>query len=425
MAEKLEEHDGTVLVGDDAGNTIGLAEEEAARAVLRRDGRQCVPQRERGMNTLFEQQQEALPGEPGLPCEQADSDGGRGAVRARAERETAAVDDGHETPGRGHGRRRGCLDLRAIDPQMTGTQTIRRTAGDAHGLVRLDVYRVRFHPIIVAQGGWRRRAAVQATLVTDGRGLTAAANRRAPIPLDLSTDVLILGAGAAGMMCAAEAGRRGRRVLLLDHAPRAGRKILISGGGRANFTNLHCTPENFLSENVHFARSALARYTPADFVALVEDHRIPYHEKTIGQLFCDGSAQAIVSMLEAECAKASVGMLLSTRVISVTRESCFRIETTAGTVRADRLVVATGGPSIPKVGATGFGYELAAQFGLRLVEPRPALVPFVLAEPDQERWCDLSGISTEVTLRVDETPSTRRSRDWCMLGCLCCCALRS
>jgi predicted Rossmann fold flavoprotein len=209
-------------------------------------------------------------------------------------------------------------------------------------------------------------------------------------------DVAILGAGAAGLMCAIEAGRRNRRVLLLDHAEKAGKKILISGGGRCNFTNINCRPENFLSQNPHFAKSALARYTPADIIALVEKHRIPYHEKTLGQLFCDHSAQAIVTMLERECTEASVTTLLGHRVLSLTRDNSFRLETTAGTFEAQSVVIATGGLSIPKMGATDFGYQVAQQFGLRVAETRPALVPLVFNPHDQDRWCDLTGLSAEV-----------------------------
>jgi predicted Rossmann fold flavoprotein len=209
-------------------------------------------------------------------------------------------------------------------------------------------------------------------------------------------DVVILGAGAAGMMCALEAGRRGRRVVLLDHAERAGKKILISGGGRCNFTNIHCRAENFLSENPHFAKSALARFTPGDIIALVEKHGIRYHEKTLGQLFCDRSAQDVVTMLERECAEAGVRLLMNTRVISVVRDGQFLVETTAGLFHAEALVVATGGLSIPKMGATGFGYSLAEQFGLRIVECRPGLVPLVFSAEDHERWCDLAGVSAEV-----------------------------
>jgi predicted Rossmann fold flavoprotein len=209
-------------------------------------------------------------------------------------------------------------------------------------------------------------------------------------------DAIILGAGAAGLMCAIEAGRRGRRVALLDHADRPGKKILISGGGRCNFTNLHCKPENFLSANPHFARSALARYTPADFVALVEKHGIAYHEKTLGQLFCDGSAKEIVAMLLAECAEAGVEILLNQQVRSVSRDAGFAVATQEAELRAASLVVATGGLSIPKMGATSLGYEIAAQFGIAIEERRPALVPLVLDQPAQRQWCDLAGVSADV-----------------------------
>jgi len=198
------------------------------------------------------------------------------------------------------------------------------------------------------------------------------------------------------MMCALEAGRRGRRVVLLEHAERAGKKILISGGGRCNFTNIHCRAENFLSENPHFAKSALARYTPGEIIALIEKHGIRYHEKTLGQLFCDRSAQDVVSMLERECADAGVRLLVNTRVISVVRDGQFLVETTAGLFHAESVVVATGGVSIPKMGATDFGYRLAEQFGLRIVECRPGLVPLVFSAEDREQWCDLAGVSAEV-----------------------------
>jgi hypothetical protein len=209
-------------------------------------------------------------------------------------------------------------------------------------------------------------------------------------------DVVILGAGAAGMMCAIEAGRRGRRVVLLDHAERVGKKILISGGGRCNFTNIHCRPENFLSENPHFAKSALARFTPTDFIAMVEKHGIRYHEKTLGQLFCDRSAQDVITMLEKECADAGVRIIVGARVTSVVRDGHFRVETPAAIFEVEAVVVATGGLSIPKMGATGFGYGLAEQFGLRIVECRPGLVPLVFSAEDREQWCDLSGVSAEV-----------------------------
>jgi predicted Rossmann fold flavoprotein len=209
-------------------------------------------------------------------------------------------------------------------------------------------------------------------------------------------DVVILGAGAAGLMCAIEAGRRERRVVLLDHAERIGKKILISGGGRCNFTNIHCRAENFLSENPHFAKSALARFTPRDIVTLIEKHGIRYHEKTLGQLFCDRSAHEVVTMLERECADAGVRIIAGTRVTSVVRNGYFRVETAETIFQAEAVVVATGGLSIPKMGATGFGYGLAEQFGLRIVECRPGLVPLVFSAEHREQWCDLAGVSAEV-----------------------------
>jgi predicted Rossmann fold flavoprotein len=209
-------------------------------------------------------------------------------------------------------------------------------------------------------------------------------------------DVLILGGGAAGLMCAIEAGKRGRRVAVLERSERCGKKILISGGGRCNFTNLHCTPENFISANPHFAKSALARYTPADFISLVEKHRIPYHEKTLGQLFCDGSSREILNMLETECQAAGVRILTNTAVAEVTRTNEFGLRTATAAFHAPVLVVATGGLSIPKMGATSFGYELARQFGLKIQETRPALVPLVLNAEDRKLYCDLAGVSTGV-----------------------------
>src|SRR5689334_8945570 len=174
-------------------------------------------------------------------------------------------------------------------------------------------------------------------------------------------------------MCAMKAGRRGRRVAVLERAARIGKKILISGGGRCNFTNIHCHPENFISANPHFAKSALAAFSPADFIGLVERYRIAYHEKTLGQLFCDGSAQQIVTMLEAECRQADVRILTNVIVTSVEAQDGFVVRAQQNELRASTLVVATGGLSIPKMGATSFGYELARQFGLKIVEPRPAL----------------------------------------------------
>ena len=219
-------------------------------------------------------------------------------------------------------------------------------------------------------------------------------------------DVIILGAGAAGLMCAIEAGKRGRRVLVLDHAEAVGKKILISGGGRCNFTNLGCTWENFLSENPNFARSALARYTPHDFIAMVEAHRIPYHEKTLGQQFCDRSARDIVTMLERECTDAGVKIQVSTRVESVAAnpDGGFSVVTSAGVLQAESVVVATGGLSIPKMGATGFGYDVARSFGMRIVETRPGLVPLVFGTENRDAWCDLSGVSAEVVASAEKPP---------------------
>jgi predicted Rossmann fold flavoprotein len=211
-----------------------------------------------------------------------------------------------------------------------------------------------------------------------------------------SFDALILGGGAAGLMCAIEAGKRGRRVAVLEHADRLGKKILISGGGRCNFTNLHCQPENFLSSNLHFAKSALARYTPQDFIALVEKHSIPYHEKTLGQLFCDRSARDILGMLEAECENAGVSIFLNTRIQEVERTGEFIARASNAEFKAPALVVATGGLSIPKIGATSFGYELARQFGLAIHEPWPGLVPVLLSQEDCSRYCDLAGVSADI-----------------------------
>jgi predicted Rossmann fold flavoprotein len=220
-------------------------------------------------------------------------------------------------------------------------------------------------------------------------------------PLTHKFDALILGAGAAGLLCAAEAGKRGRRVAVIERADRIGKKILISGGGRCNFTNIHCRPESFISANEHFAKSALARYTPSDFIALVEKHRIPYHEKTLGQLFCDRSAQDITNMLEAECREAGAQIFLSIKIQEVQHTTEFVVRTDSAEFRAPVLVVATGGLSIPKIGATAQGYDLARQFGLNIVKTRPALVPLVLAKKEQSLYFDLAGVSTPIAVSAD------------------------
>jgi predicted Rossmann fold flavoprotein len=206
-------------------------------------------------------------------------------------------------------------------------------------------------------------------------------------------DVIIVGAGAAGLFCGIHAVRRGKRVVILEHADRPGKKILISGGGRCNFTNVHCRAENFLSENPHFAKSALARFGPEDFVALVEKHKLPYHEKKLGQLFCDRHAVDILDMLIAE---QPGRLVLNCRVEAVRRSTDFVVETSQREFRAPVLVVACGGLSIPKIGATGLAYSLAAQFGLSVVPPRPALVPLTFCAKDLARFRELSGVSTPV-----------------------------
>ena len=221
-------------------------------------------------------------------------------------------------------------------------------------------------------------------------------------------DAIILGAGAAGLMAAATAGQLGRRVLLIDHADAPGKKILISGGGRCNFTNIHTAPDRYLSENPHFARSALSRYTPQDFLELVESYGIAWHEKTLGQLFCDGSAKQIVAMLLEECAKAEAmgGMVVQrygAAVDAVTHaDTLYSVRSGGQTYIAPNLVLATGGPSIPKMGATGFAYDVARQFGLKVVQPRPALVPLTLSGEDA-LFRNLSGVATDVIAQCGKT----------------------
>lgn len=214
----------------------------------------------------------------------------------------------------------------------------------------------------------------------------------------LSSQVIIIGAGAAGMLCAMSAAARGRQVLLIDHANKAGKKILMSGGGRCNFTNLYVEPANFLSQNAHFCKSALARFTQWDFIALVAKHGVPYHEKKLGQLFCDGKSSDILQLLLDECAQAGVDLRLDTSVSEITRldGGGYQLQTSLGPLRCESLVIATGGLSIPTLGATGFGYQIARQFGHSVLPTRAGLVPFTLTDPQLKALCgELSGTSVE------------------------------
>ncbi len=214
-------------------------------------------------------------------------------------------------------------------------------------------------------------------------------------------DVAVIGAGAAGMMCAAVAGQRGKRVVLIDHADKLAEKIRISGGGRCNFTNVNAGPLNFLSDNPHFCKSALSRYTPQDFIALVKKHRIGYHEKHRGQLFCNESAEQIIQMLKAECASGDVTWRMPCKVVSLEKGAeGFMISTDSGEIIADSVVIASGGLSIPKIGATDFGYQIAAQFNLKMVEPRPGLVPLTFDGPSWEAFVPLAGIALEVEVET-------------------------
>jgi predicted Rossmann fold flavoprotein len=216
-------------------------------------------------------------------------------------------------------------------------------------------------------------------------------------------DLIIIGAGAAGLMCAMTAGQRGKRVLLLDHNAQVASKILISGGGRCNFTNKVVTPQNFLSQNPHFCRSALSRYTPADFIALIEKHQIAYHEKTLGQLFCDGSAKQIVAMLLAECAAGNVDVRAGVKITDVQKSEDFAVETSAGTFTASALVLATGGISIPKMGATGFSYDIAKKFGLNVITPTPGLVPLRAKPQEVQSYIDLAGVAVHAIVSAGKT----------------------
>lgn len=223
-------------------------------------------------------------------------------------------------------------------------------------------------------------------------------------------NVLILGAGAAGMMCAIRAGQRGRSVIIIDHAKAPGEKIRISGGGRCNFTNVHAAPKNYLSSNPHFAKSALARYTPRDFIALVGKHRIPFHEKTLGQLFCDDSAKDIIRMLLAEMQAVGAKLRLQTEIASVEAipTGGFRVATSSSIIETDSLVLATGGKSIPKMGATGFAYRIAEQFGLDIIETRPGLVPLTLEPTQLEKLSALSESPFQPKFPTARHRSTRR-----------------
>lgn len=215
-------------------------------------------------------------------------------------------------------------------------------------------------------------------------------------------DVIVIGAGAAGLHCAAHAAKRGKSVLVLDHAKQAGKKILISGGGRCNFTNMYAGPDNFLSSNPHFCKSALSRYTQWDFIGLVAEYGIPYHEKTLGQLFCDDSAKDIVRMLMSECDRYGARVQLRTEIMSVDFDDGYCIDTSRGEYRSDKLVVACGGLSMPKLGATPLGYQIAEQFGHSIVPVRAGLVPFTLQEEDKERFAELSGVAVPVTAEAND-----------------------
>lgn len=225
-------------------------------------------------------------------------------------------------------------------------------------------------------------------------------------------DVAVIGAGAAGMMCASVAGQRGKSVVLIDHAEKLAEKIRISGGGRCNFTNLDTTPQNFLSQNPHFCKSALSRYTPQDFLALMKRYAIPYHEKHKGQLFCDRSAEDIISMLKAECELGKVSWRMPVSVEGISKEAdVFLIETSTGQIRASQLVIASGGLSIPKIGATDFAFRIAKQFGIKIIEPRPALVPLTFDEASWQRFVPLAGIALEVDIATGEKKTRGHFRE--------------
>lgn len=216
-------------------------------------------------------------------------------------------------------------------------------------------------------------------------------------------DVIVIGAGAAGLMAAAHAGKRGRKVLLIEHTDKIGEKIRISGGGRCNFTNLNASPKNYISENPHFAISALSRYTQHDFIKLVQSYNISYHEKTLGQLFCDGSSAQIINMLVDECKKSNVEISLTCQVTDISKTAKFELNTSLGNFSSDSLIIATGGLSIPKLGATDFAYRIANQFGLNIITPRPALVPLTVSGADLDLYKSLSGVSVDSIVKYKNT----------------------
>ncbi len=220
----------------------------------------------------------------------------------------------------------------------------------------------------------------------------------------LSYDIIIIGAGAAGLMCGAIAGGRGKSVLIIDHADKPGEKIRISGGGRCNFTNIHCGPENFISQNPHFCKSALSRYSPSDFIDLVRRYKIGFHEKTKGQLFCDGRSQQIIDMLLAECEKAGNEIRLATTVLGIQKfDDGYVVTTSHQSLNTDKVVIACGGPSIPKMGASGYGYKIAEQFGINIITPVPALVPLTFTDGLKEPLKALSGVSADSRVHHETT----------------------
>lgn len=219
----------------------------------------------------------------------------------------------------------------------------------------------------------------------------------------IKKDVVVIGGGAAGLMCASEAGKRGRSVVIIERSEKTGKKILISGGGRCNFTNKNVTSDNFISQNPHFCKSALAGYAPENFIELVEKYKISYHEKTLGQLFCDGSSRQIVSMLEDECRKANVETILNCSVRKISKRDFFEIETSRENYTAESVVIATGGISIPKIGATDFGYQTAGQFNLSLTEIKPGLVPLTFSDEHKITFSELSGISVDAIVSFNKT----------------------